>query len=867
MSSESKAAERARASLELLYSISRELAAQLDLPALLKRILQLTREKVGATSGSILVLDEKGAAAEGSLVFEGKLFDHTADQLLDTLEHGLAGWVVKNRKAALLKSTLDDPRWFRRPDDQYDQSPRSAISLPLITQDRVVGVLTLLHPEVGHFTDEDLALLTAIADQAGIAVENARLFSAEQERRTLASTLREIAHVISSTLDRSQVFPQVLAQLERVVEFDSASILLLEGDQLRLEAARGFDDDEAVIGLMVPVSPERPAGRVLENRQPVVIEDVQKDPGWLKIERPPDAPVIHGWIGVPLMVGDRAVGVLCVDSHQIGAYGTEEVEIVAALGDHAATAVANAQLYEESQRQLQATLALSQAAREVTASLNPEEVLQRILAQTVEILQVEAASLALVDQATGELEFKVALGPAEQKLVGMRLSPGEGIAGWVAEHEQTAVVADAQTDPRFSSRINGLTSIKTGAVVCTPIRVKGQVIGVLEAINPVRGEFLPDQVDLLKGIAGLAGTAIAHARLFDETQAARERYLGLFEDSVDSILIAEPSGVISDVNLRAQEFTGFQRQDLQGKPISDLYEADSAQSLEGLSDLALGQSLSFQGTVKHVEAQSIPVEVHVKCIELDGQAFHQWIMRDTSERQELDNLREDLTSMIFHDLRSPLGNVISSLEILQASLPPLEDEGLTAILSIAMRSSRRVSRLVESLLDVGRLESGKAVLSKSEGMVNTLIDESIAEVRPIADAKGHTLEDQSEKDLPPIEMDQSMIQRVLINLMENAIKYTPSGGCISVSAGIQDEDILIQVRDTGPGIDASDQQRLFEKFTTIHREGRPKGLGLGLAFCRLAVGAHGGRIWVESEPGEGATFSFTLPRASETLDK
>jgi PAS domain S-box-containing protein len=428
------------------------------------------------------------------------------------------------------------------------------------------------------------------------------------------------------------------------------------------------------------------------------------------------------------------------------------------------------------------------------------------------------------------------------------------------------VLADAQKDPRFSSRVDALTNIETGAVVCTPIRVKEQVIGVLEAINPVRGEFLPDQVDLLKGIAGLAGTAIAHAQLFDETQAARERYLGLFEDSVDSIFIAEPSGVISDANLRAEEFIGFQRDDLRGKSVFDHYEAESTQSLEGLSDLGLGQSLSFQGMVKHVEGHSIPVEVHVKCIELDGQPFHQWIMRDMSERQELDNLRQDLTSMIFHDLRSPLGNVISSLEMLQATLQ-LEDEGLNAILSIAMRSSRRVSRLVESLLDVGRLESGKAVLHKTEEMVNTLIGDSIEEVRQMAEAKGHTLEDRSEKDLPPIELDQSMIQRVLINLIENAIKYTPSGGRISVSAGAQDQDILIQVSDNGPGIDASNQQRLFEKFTTIQREGRPKGLGLGLAFCRLAVEAHGGRIWVESEPGEGATFSFTLPRDSKSPDK
>jgi signal transduction histidine kinase len=113
--------------------------------------------------------------------------------------------------------------------------------------------------------------------------------------------------------------------------------------------------------------------------------------------------------------------------------------------------------------------------------------------------------------------------------------------------------------------------------------------------------------------------------------------------------------------------------------------------------------------------------------------------------------------------------------------------------------------------------------------------------------------------LPPIEMDGDMIRRVLINLLENAVKYTRGGGSITVSATRHEQAVLVSVADSGAGIAARDQQRIFDKFARVEEEGRPKGLGLGLAFCRMAVEAHGGRIWVESVEGRGSTFSFTLP--------
>ena len=154
--------ERTRSSLELLYSISRELAAQLDLRELLQRILQLTLQAVGSAAGSILVIDGSGQASEGAIAFEGKVHDHSMEQLRDTYEHGLAGWVVENQQAVLIEDTSKDKRWLRKPEEQ-DFEPGSAISVPLLAGEHVVGVLTLVRRQAGLFSQDDLALATAIA--------------------------------------------------------------------------------------------------------------------------------------------------------------------------------------------------------------------------------------------------------------------------------------------------------------------------------------------------------------------------------------------------------------------------------------------------------------------------------------------------------------------------------------------------------------------------------------------------------------------------------------------------------------------------------------------------------------------------------
>ena len=250
-------------------------------------------------------------------------------------------------------------------------------------------------------------------------------------------------------------------------------------------------------------------------------------------------------------------------------------------------------------------------------------------------------------------------------------------------------------------------------------------------------------------------------------------------------------------------------------------------------------------------------------MELDENNAIQWILRGITERKELDSLREDLTAMIYHDLRSPLANIVSSLDVLFSMVPEDDKETVQTILKIAENSTDRIQRLVSSLLDVNRIETGQPVADQKVVDTNQLIERAVRDVEPVARGRRQTATAVLPSQLPSIWVDEDMARRVLINLMENSVKFTPPDGKIEVSAVHEGDWVHMWVRDNGPGIPAGEQDRIFDKFTRLRGGTKSSGLGIGLAFCRLAVQGHGGRIWVESEPGTGSAFHFTFPVATQ----
>jgi len=193
-------------------------------------------------------------------------------------------------------------------------------------------------------------------------------------------------------------------------------------------------------------------------------------------------------------------------------------------------------------------------------------------------------------------------------------------------------------------------------------------------------------------------------------------------------------------------------------------------------------------------------------------------------------------------------------------------DGNPAILSlfnIAVRSSERIQRLTNSLLDINRLEAGQPIVNLQLLDPQSLVQDALDAVSPIAKNKGQVIRAELADELPSITVDGDMIRRVIINLTENAVKFTPPDGSIIIGARPDGNLVTMWVEDSGPGIPIEKRESIFDKFTRLHGKGGPSGFGLGLAYCRLAVEGHGGRIWIEDATKEGVRFVFTLPVSKE----
>lgn len=229
-------------------------------------------------------------------------------------------------------------------------------------------------------------------------------------------------------------------------------------------------------------------------------------------------------------------------------------------------------------------------------------------------------------------------------------------------------------------------------------------------------------------------------------------------------------------------------------------------------------------------------------------------LHDSRKRQE------DLMSFVVHDLRAPLGNMLTAFDLLATDKMTAASTNIEVV-KLGQSSGKRMMVLVDSLLDLSKLESGQLQLQAENVKLETLIDESIAQLVLTAEVKKITFARKFDRRTTAVLADRSLTQRVIMNLLNNAIKFSPISGVITVqTSATPGGSVTVSVMDQGPGIPAEWQQRVFAKYGQVSG-GKSGGSGLGLTFCKLAVEAQNGRIWLESEPGSGTILRFTLPNA------
>ncbi|MCL4263867.1 MAG: GAF domain-containing protein [Anaerolineae bacterium] len=695
-------------------------------------------------------------------------------------------------------------------------------------------------------------------DLSGIEAENGNTFSLTQ---TIADVLR---HIEKDGLDIDRVMDAVVETAVRHFNaFDGSLIVVNQAQQI--EHTCYYQDEphrrEPDVFLQ-DVIREGVAGWVIRKRRPYLATDIFQDKQWLKRPGLPPNTSSQSAICVPLLIRGRVVGVLTLHRQNMSHFTEQDVELLADFSAEAASHVENARLFAASQRQLQIAALLNEASRAINSSLDLTEIMQSLLLQMNEFLNAEAVSIALVDEQTNELVYQIAAGVGENEIRGLRIPSNQGVSGWVMEHCQPVLISDTSRDPRFQPGLGDKrTGYPTRAMICAPIQYKGDVLGTIQAINPSEGSFMEQDLDLLMNLANIASTAIANAKQFARTQAAEAQYASLFQDTIDPIILTDLEGYITQVNRRAIQLLRFGRAELLGKHISHLHEPGT--ELLKASAIQSDTVRVFTSRIVTQDGQALSVEVYARRTLFEQSEILQWIFHDISKHVELEEMRRDLTAMLFHDLQSPLGNVISSLELLSYEIPPMDPGSpLLYMLDIAKRSSERLQTLVRSLLDINRLEAGNPIIERTLVDIYDLVDEVREIERPNFEQRRVLFVEALSPALPDIYVEEDMIRRVLINLVGNALKYSMEGQQITVAAELTEDQggVLFSVSDQGMGIPLEFRQSIFEKFERIKQGGGDsKGLGLGLAFCRLAVEAHNGRIWVDDAPGGGACFHFIIP--------
>jgi PAS domain S-box-containing protein len=341
--------------------------------------------------------------------------------------------------------------------------------------------------------------------------------------------------------------------------------------------------------------------------------------------------------------------------------------------------------------------------------------------------------------------------------------------------------------------------------------------------------------------------------------AHKDYYRHLFELSLDPIVILDSDGRLLEMNKAACKLLDCGSKDEFGQMNLARLGIEKEKFPDLRRSARENEVVRWEFTLTDPEPRILEVGLAPLPYQGYNGTLYQWVAHDMTERVRLEDARQKLVHMIVHDLRVPLGNVLNSLDLV---LTAWRERDVTIpveqVLGIGLRSANRMERLVSDILDSARLQAGERALSITEIDVAAMVAEAVDTLAASVSRHRHTLSIHVVPDLPELTGDPDLLRRVLINLLNNAIKYTQDEGEISVNVRMTDEGFRFAVTDNGPGISPEDQQHIFELFFRGHLR-RSKGVGIGLAFCKLAVEAHGGRIWLESKLGEGSSFYFTIP--------
>ena len=530
----------------------------------------------------------------------------------------------------------------------------------------------------------------------------------------------------------------------------------------------------------------------------------------------------------------------------------------------------------------------SQSLQDTTPTAGPSrelvEVLQKIVRNAGALLDVDNCSVALLDVAESALVTLAALQKEGQQPRHTRFQPNEGVAGWVAQHREPLILNDVSRDTRFKR----LGRVPIGSMVCVPLFDKEEFIGTLTASSPRKAAFDERKLRMLTIFSEQAVLAFVNARQAeiarkqaDQLRADQEQMRALWNASSDGIALLDADTCFIEVNPAFGQIFGIDPRDIAGMRCLELFalEDEGEDGLQVGSEPLLaiqraleeGSALPYREIDLSINGVSRSIGLSVTPVLLANRPASMMMARDMSAIRDLTRMKANFLSMITHELRSPINAINGYLDLALTGIAGDLNEQQREFVRRARGGSEHLYALVEDLLLVSRADSGQLRLNRSVISLPEVIANSIEELELMAQDNDIMIVSDIPGDFPRVYADGTRLQQVLRNLISNALRFTPSGGSVTISARVVEDaagpegetrkSFGVQVRDTGSGIAPEYRERIFERFYQIPLDhaGRTSGQGLGLAIVKMIVELHGGHVSLESTPGKGSAFIFSIP--------
>jgi len=844
-----------------LLRAAQVVTSELELEAVLQRLVDEVARLLGCEAADCYLLDrERGtlrcAAVHG---LEPQLvgFEFSTDR-------GLAGQAIQQRAPVLSGDYADLPDTV--PHGAY-QGYVGAIVAPMMWSDQIRGVLGVGTRDPNRsFAPSDAELLEAFAALAALALRNAESFEERSRQARIQRAFYDIASVLAAPISHAETLRAVARAATEALGGAAAGLLMPSEVGYELAAGHGLPRELAEIVENAAAAGAEPLATCARNRTVIaassLVDDDRFDHDW---REGAGAAGYGALLAVPVEAPGGLGGLAVVFFQEPRRFSDYDLELARNLAGTARGALERSELYESERRARGLAQQLARTGSLLSTELDPAAVLDEIVGQAPVLLVADAAVVRMLDDE--HLVVSAARGDLPEGILGSA-SPATGWAA--ADAIQTrGPIAIGNVEAEGSSKAD--RALEAGHKALLAVRLgspEGGPQGVLSVYSQRPRSWRPEEIEALAALAGNASAALASAELYQRVALEKERSVAILANIADGIVAVDREGSVVLWNEAAERITGVSAADAIGRPplqvLQRTLELEAGAEPETRTDAIGDRLLSIRRGDDEVWLSLTEAIMRDPAGAVAGRIF---AFRDISAERIVEQMKSDFVTAVSHELRTPLTSIYGFAETLLRQDVLFGDEERRTFLGYIASESERLTTIVDQLLNVARLDTGDLQVNLAATDVRPVVAEVVRAAEQAHPAGNHEFIVDLPDERLDAEADGDKLRQILGNLVDNAVKFSPAGGKVAVTARRADDQVVqIRVDDEGIGIPEEEQRRIFTKFyrgESMERDPSTTGTGLGLFIAHGLVAAMGGRMWVESREGAGSSFAFELPLARQ----